>query len=123
MTRKLWIFIKVLVIFSLGFMTSLWILSYDRQKDEYAYALKVTNLLFMSENQEVNDELNGLLHAHFNRYMRARGLVPSVFSSEVDDLFCSTFIMEGESQDQFDRLIIRDGLSAYIASSLAFCRE
>ena len=115
-----------LLAFILGCVLTYWFVSAERLKDEYAYTLKVNNLLFYNQdhNSEMaNKDLNNLLYFHVNRYLNLRKSLPKSIKKQEDKLFCSMFIMSDADKKIYKDILTKAKLYDYIYSNLSFCNS
>lgn len=110
---------------SLAFVLTLWTVTKGNLKDEYTYALWVSNALFMqddSASDELSGKLNNLLYVHLNRYLVYRSRLPSALHSTEDELIChALFAQSDEDWRAYKELLVKDGLYEYILTKFDYC--
>lgn len=112
------------VLFSIfGFYIGICYVRYNSLMDEYAYFLRTNNMLFDARGEGVENvrgEINKLLFLHFNRFTVYRNSMPKIFTDEIDELMCSSFVMSPDLFQEYKSKLDHD-VYVYIDKHLDFC--
>jgi hypothetical protein len=115
--------IVAIISFVLGGVVISWSFARSDLEQSYWFILQTNQLIYEAslDDDESIRKLNNILYVHINGVKWSQAILPAVFSGELDELLCSTFLLrKGEKEIYFSK-ITKSGLKKHIDDYVSTC--